>query len=80
MEMNIFTVKHPLCVSAGKQTVTGNLLSDFSNMCVYRHRCPFVSLLLSINMEVSAEDCGSFSLWFVCVPAALVSGGREHSS
>lgn len=55
-----------MCWLENKQSaMAGNILSDYSNTCVYKHRCPFVSLLLSINMQVSAEDCGSFSLWFV---------------
>lgn len=36
--------------------MAGNILSDYSNTCVYKHRCLFVSRLLSINMQVSAED------------------------
>lgn len=76
MVINIFRLKYPLCVCRLENklpAMAGNILSDYSNTCVYKHRCPFVSLLLSINTEVSAEDCGSFSLWFVlCLCSAGV--------
>lgn len=41
--------------------------------CVYNNRHLFVSPLLSINMRVSADDCGSLSLWFsLCLCSAGV--------
>lgn len=74
LEINMFRHKYPLCVSAGKKrAMAGKILSDYSNTCVYKHRCLFVSLLLSINMQASAEDCGLFSLWFaLCLCSAGV--------
>lgn len=62
-----------MCLQANKlSAMAGNMLSDYSNTCVYKHRCSFVSLLLSMNMQVSAEDCGSFSLRFA---SCLCSAG-----
>lgn len=54
--------------------MAGNILSDYNNACVYKHRCPFVSLLLSINKQVSAEDCGFIQsvICFVCPCSAGV--------
>lgn len=51
---------------------------DYSNECAYKHRDPFVSLPLPINMLVSAEYCGPLSE-FDFLSAVLVLEGREPS-
>lgn len=57
-----------------KQTKAGNILRDYSNACIYKHSRPFVFLLLSIKMRVSAEDCCSSSVWFALCPCSAGVG------
>lgn len=72
MEMKIFGLECPVCVCVCRQ-VSANISSDYRDTCVYPHRCRFVFLLLFINMQVSAEDCGAVSLRFaLCLCSAGV--------
>lgn len=83
IEINVLCLNIPfVCVRANNLSAKdGNILSDYSDACVYKHRCCFVPPLMSVNMPVSAEDYGSLSsACVVCFPSpALVSGGREPS-